>query len=164
MLRLFSRTGLRAVQQLQASGKRPMAIMANNDDANEPAKYEKCVNQVNLLGRLGRDAEMRGSQDHPVCVFSMATNSVFTKADGSTTARVDWHRISVFKPGLREKVAAHLRKGDRVFVTGVIRYDEYTDAQENLVRATTILANDLVNLTKRYLGEEEGTETVSRGF
>ena len=40
------------------------------------------INQVNLLGRVGRDAEMRGTEAHPVCVFSMATNNVFTKADG----------------------------------------------------------------------------------
>lgn len=32
---------------------------------------------------------------------------------------------------------------DRVFVTGVIRYDEYTDNQDNQVRTTTILASEL---------------------
>lgn len=37
----------------------------------------------------------------------------------------------------------HFDFRDRVFVTGVIRYDEYTDNQDNQVRTTTILASEL---------------------
>ncbi|KAL8599783.1 hypothetical protein ACOMHN_052296 [Nucella lapillus] len=167
MLRLFTRTCVRPVQALQNGSRRCMAAFGGGeeDETASPTKFEKSVNQVNLLGRVGRDAELRGTEAHPVVVFSMATNNVYTKAGGGTVSRVDWHRISVFKPGLREKVALNLRKGDRVFVNGVIRYDEYTDTDENLVRTTTVLANDLVNLTKRFLSEEEGgSETVGSGF
>ncbi|XP_076471816.1 single-stranded DNA-binding protein, mitochondrial-like [Babylonia areolata] len=165
MLRLFARTASRPVRQLQSGTRRCLAVYGGEEDGEgSPARFEKSVNQVNLLGRVGRDAELRGTEAHPVVVFSLATNNVYTKAGGGTVSRVDWHRISVFKPGLRDKVAINLRKGDRVFVNGTIRYDEYTDNEENLVRTTTILASDLVNLTKRFMSDEEGSETMGSGF
>ncbi|XP_071100349.1 single-stranded DNA-binding protein, mitochondrial-like [Haliotis cracherodii] len=136
-------------------GRRCMADFTGNASDMQVMRFEKSVNQVNLLGRLGRDAELRGSAEHPVVVFSMATNSVYTKQDGQTVSHVDWHRVSVFKPGLREKVAINLKKGDRVFVSGMLRYDEYVDSNENVQKSSTILASDLVNLTKRYLGSED---------
>ncbi|XP_041366334.1 single-stranded DNA-binding protein, mitochondrial-like [Gigantopelta aegis] len=143
---------------LRSNGRRFFADLLEESEEplmNGSMRFEKSINQVNLLGRLGRDAELRGSEDHPVVVFSLATNTVYRKKDGETVSRVNWHRVSVFKPGLREKLAVHLKKGDRVFVTGSLRYDEYKDSNENMQRATTILANDIVNLTKRYLSEEE---------
>ncbi|XP_067654991.1 single-stranded DNA-binding protein, mitochondrial-like [Haliotis asinina] len=135
-------------------GQRYMADFTDNASDTQGMRYEKSVNQINLLGRLGRDAELRGSAEHPVVVFSMATNSIYTKQDGQTVSHVDWHRVSVFKPGLREKIAINLKKGDRVFVTGTLRYDEYVDSNENVQRSATVLASDVVNLTKKFLGSE----------
>ncbi|XP_025088079.1 single-stranded DNA-binding protein, mitochondrial-like [Pomacea canaliculata] len=163
MLRAVLRKTARPVLQLHSGCRKCFSDMAEDEDGAQSNRFEKSINQVNLLGRIGRDAENRGSAAHPVVVFSLATNSVHTRSDGQTASRVEWHRVSVFKPGLREKIAANLKKGDRVFVTGVIRYDEYTDNQDNQVRTTTILANDIVNLTKRYLREEK-EETVETGF
>ncbi|KAK7477202.1 hypothetical protein BaRGS_00031587, partial [Batillaria attramentaria] len=97
-------------QQLQYNS-RSLATTTTMNMEDGPERFEKSVNQVTLLGRVGRDAETRGSESHPVVVFSVATNNVYTKADGKTVARVEWHRVSVFKPGLREKVAALLKKG-----------------------------------------------------
>ncbi|XP_074660556.1 single-stranded DNA-binding protein, mitochondrial-like [Tubulanus polymorphus] len=113
-------------------------------------RFEKCVNQAQLLGRIGNDPEIRGNERYPVVMFSLATNLSFKRADGNYTQRTDWHRISVFKPGLRENVAMNLRKGDRIFVTGAIRYDEY-ESNGNMMKSTSVIADDIVNLTKIYL-------------
>ncbi|KAL5006536.1 hypothetical protein ScPMuIL_015342 [Solemya velum] len=122
-----------------------------SSSGNTPQRFEKTVNQINLLGRVGRDAELRGTETHPVVVFSVATNLAYTKSDGNPYSRVDWHRVSVFRSGLLENVAVHLKKGDRVYVTGSIQYDEYRDSSQQLQKVATIMAVDIVNLTKRYL-------------
>ncbi|CAI9722614.1 single-stranded DNA-binding protein, mitochondrial [Octopus vulgaris] len=125
------------------------------DDATSLLKFEKCLNQVNLIGRIGRDAEARGSESHPVIILSLATSFVYSKSSGETISRTDWHRVSVFKAGLRDKVAAYIRKGDRVFVSGTLQYNEYWDSGNVLQKSTTIIANDIINLTKKYLKTDE---------
>ncbi|XP_064603361.1 single-stranded DNA-binding protein, mitochondrial-like [Liolophura sinensis] len=149
MLRIFARrVGRLAKQSTRAFNEGQIEV------EEETKRYEKCINQVNILGRVGRDAEIRGSEIHPVVVFSVATNNFYTKADGTNVSRVDWHRISVFRPGLREKIAANIKKGDRVFVNGRIQYDDYRD-RETATRTANIVADDIVNLTKRYLRMED---------
>lgn len=123
------------------------------DGPNLP-RFEKCLNQVNLLGRVGRDAEIRGTEQYPVAILSLATSFVYTKVSGETVSRTDWHRISVFKEGLRDKVASNVKKGDRIFVTGTLQYNEYWDSGNMLQKSTTIIANDIINLTKKYLNED----------
>lgn len=54
------------------------------------------INQVNLLGRIGRDAENRGSAAHPVVVFSLATNSVHTRSDGKQLSLFILEQIGKF--------------------------------------------------------------------
>ncbi|KAK6191400.1 hypothetical protein SNE40_003098 [Patella caerulea] len=103
-------------------------------------KYEKSLNRVQIIGRLGRDAELRGSDQRSVVVLSVATNDVYTKQSGERVSHVDWHRISVFQPNLRDKIAINLKKGDRVFLAGKIRYDEYRDNDNVLRRSASILA------------------------
>ncbi|EEC13279.1 single-stranded DNA-binding protein, ssb, putative, partial [Ixodes scapularis] len=83
------------------------------------------INQVTLLGRVGIEPQLRGSDATPVVVFTLATNSNYRYETGMT----QWHRISVFKPFLRNTVHQHMRKGSRVLVQGRLVYGEVTDAK-----------------------------------
>ncbi|GAB1598818.1 single-stranded DNA-binding protein, mitochondrial-like [Argonauta hians] len=149
---MFART----LSQLLRHTKRIIIPVAQcSEDTTTVAKFEKCLNQVNLIGRVGRDAEARGSESHPVIVLSLATSFVYSKASGESASRTDWHRVSVFKPGLRDKVAAYIKKGDRLYVSGTLQYNDYWDSSNVLQKSTTIIANDIINLTKKYLKDTE---------
>ena len=69
------------------------------------------LNQVTLLGRVGVDPQMKGSDKHPVVTFSLATNTNIRMDGESLRQKTEWHRISVFKPFLRDSVHSFVKKG-----------------------------------------------------
>ena len=101
---------------------------------------ERCVNRVTLIGRVGADAQLKGTVEHPVVTFSLATNSGGNKTE--------WHKISVFKPGLRPVAEQYVKSGSRVMVEGKISYGHIVDAQGGAVPIASIIADDIIFLTK----------------
>lgn len=77
------------------------------------------INKVMLYGNLTRDPEMRAipSTGNNVASFSIATNRVFKKADGSKQEDVQFHNIVVFGKQA-DLVAQYLKKGSAVYVEG----------------------------------------------
>lgn len=112
--------------------------------ATEPLKFEKTLNNVTLLGRVGADPQKRGSSDHPVVTFSMATHDNYKYENGDWGQRTDWHRIVVFKPALRDSVFQYLRKGQRTLITGRLTYGEITDGEGQRKIATSVIADEVV--------------------
>lgn len=110
---------------------------------------EKSVNRVTLIGRAGSDAQVKGTMDHPVVTFSMATTA------GSKT---DWHKISVFNPGLRGVAEKFVKQGDRLFVEGRLSYGHYVDAQGNARPITSIIADEMIFLSSSERSKQESNE------
>lgn len=104
------------------------------------ASSERCVNKVTLIGRAGADAVLKGTIEHPVVVFNLATNSA---------EKTEWHRISVFKPGLRSLAENYVKSGNRLYVEGRINYGHITDANGAALPTTSIIAEDIVFLSKQ---------------
>lgn len=121
------------------------------------------MNSVTLLGRVGAEPQKRGSNEHPVVTFSLATHDNYKWVltlnrwhsndksyfysryeSGDWSQRTDWHRVVVFKPALRDSVLQYLRKGQRTLVTGRISYGEITDVEGQKKIATSIIADDVV--------------------
>ncbi len=130
-------------------------------DAGSRTLYrgERSVNNVTLLGRVGSDAEARGSADRPVSTFTLATSEKYISPSGETTESVEWHRIAVFRPGLREAVLAIAKKGNRLYVSGKLKYSLYTKANGEVQRGINIIANDIIVVDwKRGLEEEESED------
>ncbi|XP_047023625.1 single-stranded DNA-binding protein, mitochondrial [Helicoverpa zea] len=107
-------------------------------------KSEKTINQVTLLGRVGADPQKRGSEEHPVINFPLATHYSYKYESGDILQRTDWHRISIFKPGLRDTVYKYLKKGHRVYITGKLSYGEIKMDDGQVRSASTIIADDVV--------------------
>ena len=80
---------------------------------------ETGLNQVTLLGRVGVDPQLKGTAAHPVVTLSLATNTVIRSGDSADVRqRTEWHRISVFKPNLRDTVCSFVKKGySRLFAS-----------------------------------------------
>lgn len=59
--------------------------------------------------------------------------------------KVDWHRVCVFKPNLRDIVFTYLKKGQRVYVSGRVTYGDVTDeATGRRTTLTSIIADDVI--------------------
>ncbi|XP_034938373.1 single-stranded DNA-binding protein, mitochondrial [Chelonus insularis] len=115
-----------------------------SSNVTELNHLEKTLNQVSLLGRVGGDPQKRGSEEHPVVIFSLATHTNYKVEGGDYVQRTDWHRICVFKPFLRDTVYTNLKKGQRVLVNGRLSYGEIKDDNGNQKTTTAIIANDVI--------------------
>lgn len=63
---------------------------------------------------------------------------------GQVMQRTDWHRVCVFKPGLRDSVYNYMQKGQRVMVNGRLTYGEIKDENGNPKSTTSIVADDVI--------------------
>ncbi len=87
------------------------------------------LNQVSLIGNLGKDPEVRTMQNGGQVVnFSIATSESWTdKQTGEKKEQTEWHRIVVFNEGLGKVAANYLKKGSKVFVQGKLQTRKWTD-------------------------------------
>jgi len=56
---------------------------------------------------------MRGTEEHPVVVFSLATNVRYKKGTEYISS-TDWHNVAVFRPGLRNSIEKYVTKGKAI--------------------------------------------------
>nr|SVE73994.1 EOG090X0O5J [Daphnia atkinsoni] len=117
---------------------------AENENASVGVSVEKTINSVTLLGRVGSNPVKRGSSDHPVVTFSLATNSNYSYANGDVTQKTEWHRICVFKPYLRDSALKYTSKGQRILVQGRIIYGEVKEPEGQLRHTSSIVADDVI--------------------
>jgi len=112
------------------------------------------MNKVILIGRLGKDPELRHTQNaDPVCNFTLATVERWRGRDGQKQEKTEWHKITVWGPQA-ESVAQYLRKGDRAGVIGQIETRRWTDRDGNQRETMEIRADSVEFLHDRR--PEEG--------
>ena len=85
------------------------------------------LNKVHLIGRLGRDPEVRYMPNgDAVCNFSLATSEKFTDKSGNKAEKTEWHNIVIYRK-LAEIAGQYLKKGSQVYLEGKIQSRKYTD-------------------------------------
>lgn len=100
------------------------------------------MNQVNLIGRVGKDPESRiFDNGNKVASFSFATTEKWNK-DGEKKELTEWHNI-VVNGKTADIVEKFIKKGDLLSVTGKIHYRNYENQQGQKVYITEIFANNL---------------------
>ncbi|MBV9758910.1 MAG: single-stranded DNA-binding protein [Alphaproteobacteria bacterium] len=87
------------------------------------------VNKAILVGNLGRDPEVRSTQDGTKVVsFSVATSETWNdRASGERKERTEWHRVVIFNERLADVAERFLRKGSKVYVEGALQTRKWTD-------------------------------------
>lgn len=87
------------------------------------------VNKVILVGNLGRDPEIRTTQDGTkVGNLSLATSENWRdRATGERRERTEWHRVVVFNERLVDVCEKYLRKGSKIYVEGQLQTRKWTD-------------------------------------
>ncbi len=96
------------------------------------------LNKVTLIGNLGRDPEMRSTQDGSrIATFTVATSDTWRdRVSGERKERTEWHRIVIFNERLAEIAEKYLRKGSKVYLEGALQTRKWTD-QGGQERTTT---------------------------
>jgi single-strand DNA-binding protein len=117
----------------------------------------KSVNKVILVGRLGRDPELKyTASGTPFCRFSMATDDSWNdKGTGERQERTEWHSIVAWDR-LAEICNQYLTKGKLVYIEGKLQTREWDDQEGNKRKTTEVLARDMVMLSS---GSGEASST-----
>ena len=96
------------------------------------------VNKVILVGNLGRDPEVRHTNDgNPIVNLSVATSEQWRdRNSGERRERTEWHRVVIFNERLGEFAQKYLHKGRKVYVEGQLQTRKWT-GQDGQERYTT---------------------------
>lgn len=106
------------------------------------------LNRAQIIGNLTRDPELRTTPNGTnVCTFGVATNRVYTDAQGQKQDQAEFHNIVAWAK-LAEICGQYLAKGRRVFIEGRLQTREW-QGQDGMKRRTTeIVAEDMIMLDR----------------
>ena len=87
------------------------------------------VNKVILVGNLGKDPEIRRTQDgRPIANLRIATSETWRdKSTGERREKTEWHSVVIFNEGLCRVAEQYLKKGAKVYLEGQLQTRKYTD-------------------------------------
>ena len=87
------------------------------------------VNKVILVGNLGKDPEIRRTQDgRPIANLSVATSESWRdKTTGERKEKTEWHRVVVFNEGLCKVIEQYVKKGAKLYIEGALQTRKWTD-------------------------------------
>ena len=99
------------------------------------------LNKVCLIGNLGKDPEVRSTQNGDKIVnFSVATSERWKdKSTGEQREKTEWHNVVVFNEGLAGVAERFLRKGSKVYVEGAMKTRKWTDRDGNERYSTEVV-------------------------
>ena len=101
------------------------------------------VNKVILLGRLGKDPEVRYTNSGTaITSFSMATSTMFTNKEGQKEEKTEWHKIVAFGR-LGEICGEYLAKGKQVYIEGRIQTRDWEDKEGKKRWTTEIIVQNM---------------------
>jgi single-strand DNA-binding protein len=99
------------------------------------------VNKVILIGNLGKDPEIRRTQDgRPIANLSVATSESWRdKNTGERKEKTEWHRVVIFNEGLCKIVEQYLKKGSKIYLEGSLQTRKWTDKDGNDKYSTEVV-------------------------
>lgn len=106
------------------------------------------LNKVEIIGRLGREPEMRFVGEKAVTNISVATGGKYTRRNGEEGDDTEWHRVEMWDK-LAEIANQYLVKGSQVYIEGRLKTDKYTDKDGNEKYSTKIVAREMLMLGSR---------------
>src|SRR5258705_11881773 len=130
------------------------------------------VNKVILVGNLGKDPEIRRTQDgRPIANLSIATSETWRdKGTGERKEKTEWHRVVIFSEPLCKIVEQYLKKGAKVYIEGALQTRKWTD-QSGVEKYSTEVVLQGFNSTLTMLegrsgggGGSFGSDDAGGGF
>jgi single-strand DNA-binding protein len=127
------------------------------------------LNKVMLIGNLGKDPEIRATQDgREIANLTLATSESWKdKASGERKEKTEWHRIVIFNEHLVSIVKSYVKKGSKLYIEGALVTRKWTDKDGADKYATEIVlqgfSGSIVLLNKVEVDEapQQATTTPS---
>lgn len=123
------------------------------------------VNKVILVGNLGKDPEVRHTQDgKPIVNLSIATSETWRdKSSGERKEKTEWHRVVIFNEGIAKVAEQYLKKGTTVYIEGSLQTRKWTDKDGAEKYSTEIVLQNYGG-TLTMLGGKPGGGDSAGGF
>jgi single-strand DNA-binding protein len=119
------------------------------------------LNKVQLIGRLGKDPEVRYTNDNiAVAKLAIATAESYKDKSGAKQEITEWHNVVCWR-NLAEIAEKYLTKGKQVYIEGKLRTRNWEDKDGNKRYTTEIIADNFIMLDKRDSSEQH-TESPTR--
>lgn len=99
------------------------------------------LNQVTLIGNVGKDPEIRHTNDNKeMAVFSFATTETWKdRNSGEKKERTEWHRIVVFHEGIVNVIKNYVKKGSKLYLQGNLQTRKWVDNNGNEKYSTEVV-------------------------
>lgn len=121
----------------------------------------RSVNKVTLLGNLGKDPEIRTTQQGKrIANLTLATSEVWKdKQTEEKKEHTDWHRVVVFNDGLAGLLEKYVHKGSKIHVEGQLKTRRWTDQNGQERYSTEVVIDqfrgDIVLCDRQGGGQQE---------
>ena len=123
------------------------------------------VNKVILVGNLGKDPEIRRTQDgRPIANLRIATSESWKdKHSGERRERTEWHSVVIFNENLAKIAEQYLRKGAKVYIEGQLQTRKWQDQQGQDHYSTDIVLQGF-NGTLTMLETRNASDNQDHGY
>ena len=123
------------------------------------------VNKVILVGNVGKDPEIRRTQDgRPIANLSLATSETWRdKSTGERKEKTEWHRVVIFSEPLCKVVEQYVKKGSKLYIEGALQTRKWTD-QSGAEKYSTEVVLQGFNGTLTMLDGAGGGRGASAGM
>ena len=120
----------------------------------------KGLNKVMLIGRLGKDPELKYTEKGTAyCIFSMATDESYKDENGNKVEKTEWHNITVWRK-LAEICSQYLKKGSKIYCEGKLQTNTYEkDGQK--IYSTKVIMTDMSMLDTKG-GASDNSDTSNK--
>ncbi|HMO58480.1 MAG TPA: single-stranded DNA-binding protein [Roseiflexaceae bacterium] len=109
----------------------------------------KDLNKVMIIGRLGKDPEMRYTPGgSPVTTFSVAAGRQWKDGSGDLHEETEWFNVVTWNK-LAEICNEHLHKASRVYIEGRLQTRQWQDQEGAAHYRTEVIASDMIMLDSR---------------
>lgn len=116
------------------------------------------VNKVTLIGRIGKDIELKKVKDTAAARVSLATTEYWYDKDKQKQEKTTWHNVVVWGR-LAENVAKYASKGDLIYVDGKIDFRSYDDKDGQKKYIFEVIASSINFLSTKPKSKENGSDS-----
>ena len=120
-----------------------------DERSRKVTEMAKDLNKVMIIGRLGKDPEMRYTPGgSPVTTFSVAAGRQWKDGSGDVREETEWFNVVTWNK-LAEICNEHLRKASRVYIEGRLQTRQWQDQDGQTRYRTEVIASDMIMLDGR---------------
>ena len=118
------------------------------------------VNKVTLIGRLGKDPEVRTLDSGTnIAKFSVATDESYKDKNGEWQTQTEWHNVILWR-GLAERAEQGLKKGSLVYIEGKLTSRSWQDEKGNTNYITEVRGNYFRVIQKESTKAQQSSTTA----